>query len=113
MRSRVLLAVAAVLAAYLALRAPISPLLARVRSVLPSPLRRSSFATSSSAASLRSQLPIMTSQTSRTVVKGVYAVEQDEGVGARVRRSIGGMSLRHIDPFLMLDHCALLSTRSC
>jgi len=104
MRSRVLLAAAAVLAACFALRAPVSPLLSRVRSYLPTPLRRSSFATASLAASLRSQSPVMTSQTSRTVVKGVYAVEQDEGVGARVRRSIGGMSLRHIDPFLMLDH---------
>ena len=71
-----------ILAAYLA--APLRPSIARVRA---------SFATHAT--------PVMTS---RVPVKSVYAHEQDEGVGARVRRSIGGMSLRHIDPFLMLDH---------
>lgn len=45
-----------------------------------------------------------TKATTRVPVKSVYAHEQDEGVGARVRRSIGGMQLRHITPFLMLDH---------
>jgi hypothetical protein len=40
-------------------------------------------------------------QLSRTVLKSVYAVEQAEGVGARVRRSIGSMSLRNLSPFLM------------
>ncbi|KIJ44108.1 hypothetical protein M422DRAFT_30627 [Sphaerobolus stellatus SS14] len=41
---------------------------------------------------------------SRQVVKRVFAVEQAEGVGARVRRSIGSMPLRNLSPFLMLDH---------
>ncbi|TEB35892.1 pirin domain-containing protein [Coprinellus micaceus] len=41
---------------------------------------------------------------SRNVVKKVLAVEQSEGAGARVRRSIGSMSLRNLTPFLMLDH---------
>ncbi|RKP15061.1 pirin-like protein-like protein [Piptocephalis cylindrospora] len=41
--------------------------------------------------------------TSRTVVQSVLSVEQDEGVGARVRRSIGRPELRSCDPFLMLD----------
>ncbi|KAH6918630.1 pirin domain-containing protein [Coprinopsis sp. MPI-PUGE-AT-0042] len=41
---------------------------------------------------------------SRTVVKQVLAVEQAEGAGARVRRSIGSMTLRNLTPFLMLDH---------
>lgn len=61
---------------------------------------------------------------SRTVTKKVFAVEQNEvrvwssvvskylalivcglqGDGARVRRSIGSMSLRNLTPFLMLDH---------
>jgi quercetin 2,3-dioxygenase len=37
----------------------------------------------------------------RTVEKVVFAREQSEGVGARVRRSIGnGVK---VDPFLMLD----------
>lgn len=34
----------------------------------------------------------------------VLSVEQSEGVGARVRRSIGRPELRNFDPFLMLDH---------
>ncbi|KAF2099906.1 hypothetical protein NA57DRAFT_38255 [Rhizodiscina lignyota] len=37
----------------------------------------------------------------RSVVK---AIEQSEGVGARVRRSIGTPKLRNLTPFLMLDH---------
>ncbi|ODV76795.1 pirin-like protein Prn4 [Suhomyces tanzawaensis NRRL Y-17324] len=40
----------------------------------------------------------------RSVNKIVHAQEQSEGVGARVRRSIGGMSARNFTPFLMLDH---------
>ncbi|XP_068126889.1 pirin-like isoform X2 [Hyperolius riggenbachi] len=39
----------------------------------------------------------------RKVVKTVLSVEQSEGVGARVRRSIGRHELRNLDPFLMLD----------
>ncbi|XP_078683790.1 pirin-like isoform X2 [Branchiostoma floridae x Branchiostoma belcheri] len=40
---------------------------------------------------------------SRTIVKGFESVEQDEGVGARVRRSVGRPELKSLDPFLMLD----------
>ncbi|XP_077150297.1 pirin isoform X2 [Ranitomeya variabilis] len=39
----------------------------------------------------------------RKVTKVVLSVEQLEGVGARVRRSIGRSELRNLDPFLMLD----------
>lgn len=39
----------------------------------------------------------------RRVEKCVLSVEQSEGVGARVRRSIGRQELRNLDPFLMLD----------
>ncbi|XP_051528855.1 pirin [Myxocyprinus asiaticus] len=39
----------------------------------------------------------------RRVSKVVLSVEQAEGVGARVRRSIGGRELKNLDPFLMLD----------
>ncbi|KAM9764573.1 pirin isoform 1-T3 [Menidia menidia] len=39
----------------------------------------------------------------RNVEKMVLSVEQAEGVGARVRRSIGRKELRNLDPFLMLD----------
>lgn len=40
----------------------------------------------------------------RTIYKHFVAVEQSEGVGARVRRSIGTTQLRNFTPFLMLDH---------
>jgi len=43
-------------------------------------------------------------QASRRVVKKVLAIEQAEGEGALVRRSIGTMKLRNLTPFLMLDH---------
>ncbi|XP_068586704.1 pirin [Cebidichthys violaceus] len=39
----------------------------------------------------------------RKVEKTVLSVEQSEGVGAHVRRSIGRKELRNLDPFLMLD----------
>lgn len=42
----------------------------------------------------------------RAVAKVVRAIEQAEGDGARVRRSIGTRSQRHFSPFLMLDHFA-------
>ncbi|OAA69702.1 pirin [Cordyceps fumosorosea ARSEF 2679] len=40
----------------------------------------------------------------RTIRKAFLAVEQAEGQGARVRRSIGTPALRNLTPFLMLDH---------
>lgn len=42
--------------------------------------------------------------TPRAVAKAVPAFEQSEGVGARVRRSIGTSAVRNFTPFLMLDH---------
>ncbi|XP_067848358.1 pirin isoform X1 [Heptranchias perlo] len=39
----------------------------------------------------------------RKIVQIVLAVEQSEGVGAQVRRSIGRWELKSLDPFLMLD----------
>ncbi|KAM4795012.1 pirin [Rhinophrynus dorsalis] len=39
----------------------------------------------------------------RKVVQTVLSVEQSEGAGARVRRSIGRYELRKLDPFLLLD----------
>ncbi|KAI9101369.1 putative quercetinase [Phlyctochytrium arcticum] len=39
----------------------------------------------------------------KSVVQTVLSIEQAEGVGARVRRSIGTTKLRNLDPFLMLD----------
>jgi len=40
----------------------------------------------------------------RAIRKAFLAVEQSEGAGARVRRSIGTPQLRNLSPFLMLDH---------
>ncbi|KUI67691.1 Pirin-like protein [Cytospora mali] len=40
----------------------------------------------------------------RAIRKTFLAVEQAEGAGARVRRSIGTPQLRNFSPFLMLDH---------
>ncbi|KAM9860864.1 pirin isoform 1-T2 [Aulostomus maculatus] len=39
----------------------------------------------------------------RKVERSVESVEQSEGVGARVRRSIGRKELKNLDPFLLLD----------
>ncbi|KAI2642174.1 RmlC-like cupin domain-containing protein [Xylaria nigripes] len=41
---------------------------------------------------------------SRAIRKIFPALEQAEGAGARVRRSIGTSQLRNFSPFLMLDH---------
>jgi len=46
----------------------------------------------------------MSAFTTRSVTKVVKAIEQSEGVGARVRRTIGTRNLRNLSPFLMLDH---------
>lgn len=40
----------------------------------------------------------------RAIRKTFLALEQAEGQGARVRRSIGTPQLRNFSPFLMLDH---------
>ncbi|KAI8929426.1 RmlC-like cupin domain-containing protein [Entophlyctis helioformis] len=42
-------------------------------------------------------------RTLKSVVQTVLSREQAEGLGARVRRSIGTYELRNLDPFLMLD----------
>ncbi|PGH08285.1 hypothetical protein AJ80_07881 [Polytolypa hystricis UAMH7299] len=40
----------------------------------------------------------------RAIRQAFLAIEQSEGAGARVRRSIGTHKLRNFSPFLMLDH---------
>ncbi|KAL6891594.1 RmlC-like cupin domain-containing protein [Trichoderma longibrachiatum] len=40
----------------------------------------------------------------RAIAKVIRAIEQAEGAGARVRRSIGTREQRNFSPFLMLDH---------
>ncbi|KAI4370413.1 hypothetical protein MLD38_018767 [Melastoma candidum] len=39
----------------------------------------------------------------RSVVNEVLAIQQNEGDGALVRRSIGRMEVKYLDPFLLLD----------
>ncbi|KAM7204793.1 RmlC-like cupin domain containing protein [Rhypophila sp. PSN 637] len=43
----------------------------------------------------------------RRILKIFHAIEQSEGAGARVRRSIGTPALRNFSPFLMLDHFSI------
>ncbi|EEQ34854.1 RNA pol II transcription cofactor [Microsporum canis] len=40
----------------------------------------------------------------RAIRQAFLAIEKSEGVGARVRRSVGTAKLRNFSPFLMLDH---------
>ncbi|KAF2153341.1 pirin-like protein-like protein Prn3 [Myriangium duriaei CBS 260.36] len=47
------------------------------------------------------------STTPRKIHKVFEAVEQAEGAGARVRRSVGSPQLRRLSPFLMLDHFSI------
>lgn len=51
-------------------------------------------------------LTVTEMSTRRAVAKIVHAIEQAEGAGARVRRSIGTQQQRNFSPFLMLDHFA-------
>lgn len=71
-------------------------ILLRHKSFLSSlkPLNPALFATSIS--------PRMT--TPRAIKQSFLAIEQSEGVGAKVRRSIGTPKLKNFSPFLMLDH---------
>eukprot|EP01087_Luapelamoeba_hula_P021561 TRINITY_DN756_c1_g1_i2.p1 TRINITY_DN756_c1_g1~~TRINITY_DN756_c1_g1_i2.p1 ORF type:complete len:282 (-),score=40.51 TRINITY_DN756_c1_g1_i2:81-926(-) len=48
-----------------------------------------------------------TTQKARSISSVVLVREQSEGVGARVKRSIGSRGLHRIDPFLMLDEATL------
>ncbi|KAK0626371.1 RmlC-like cupin domain-containing protein [Immersiella caudata] len=52
-------------------------------------------------------LTATTMSISRTIRKVFLALEQAEGAGARVRRSVGTPSLRNFSPFLMLDHFSI------
>lgn len=44
-----------------------------------------------------------TGQKARSVAQLVPAVETSDGAGVRLKRSIGGQALDHLDPFLLLD----------
>lgn len=56
------------------------------------------------SSAIRSTAASTLTQISRRVIKSVEAIEQGEGAGARVRRSIGTQQIRNLTPFLMLDH---------
>jgi hypothetical protein len=45
----------------------------------------------------------------RAIRKVFLAIEQSEGAGTLVRRSIGGRQLRNFTPFLLLDHFSTTS----
>jgi quercetin dioxygenase-like cupin family protein len=65
-----------------------------------------------STAGLFRGLPVIpdepyTTTSPRKIAKSFLAVEQSEGAGARVRRSVGTPQLRNFSPFLMLDHFAI------
>lgn len=50
-------------------------------------------------------IPAITNMSAARAIRQVFlAIEQAEGAGARVRRSIGTPKLRNFSPFLMLDH---------
>jgi quercetin 2,3-dioxygenase len=50
-------------------------------------------------------IPILNDMAVSRAIRQVFlAIEQSEGAGARVRRSIGTAKLRNFTPFLMLDH---------
>jgi hypothetical protein len=49
----------------------------------------------------------LTTSAPRKIAKSFLAIEQSEGAGARVRRSVGTPKLRNFSPFLMLDHFAI------
>ena len=49
----------------------------------------------------------LTTDAPRKIAKSFLAIEQSEGAGARVRRSVGTPKLRNFSPFLMLDHFAI------
>ncbi|PGH09608.1 hypothetical protein AJ79_05664 [Helicocarpus griseus UAMH5409] len=48
--------------------------------------------------------PLSAMSIPRAIRQAFMAIEQAEGAGARVRRSIGTAKLRNFSPFLMLDH---------
>ena len=50
-------------------------------------------------------IPTLTDMSTPRAIRQIFhAIEQAEGAGARVRRSIGTPKLRNFSPFLMLDH---------
>ncbi|OGE54514.1 hypothetical protein PENARI_c006G09578 [Penicillium arizonense] len=77
---------------------PILQLLAKTEAIVPQ----------ITALNLEQPAPIVLPVTDMAVPRAIrqvfLAIEQAEGAGARVRRSIGTAKLRNFSPFLMLDH---------
>jgi hypothetical protein len=68
--------------------------------------------TMSNTSTMFSGLPVipdepLTTAAPRKIAQSFLAIEQSEGAGARVRRSVGTPKLRNFSPFLMLDHFAI------
>ena len=79
------------------------------------PANRISLPTASNPSDIYKKLPLTSSSffvsrkpsnmsVPRAIRQAFLAIEQSEGAGARVRRSIGTAKLRNFSPFLMLDH---------
>lgn len=65
------------------------------------------FSSSSRLQEPEEQLVVTEMSVHRAIRKVFLAVEQAEGQGARVRRSVGTPALRNFSPFLMLDHFSI------
>lgn len=83
--------------------------------VVATPANRISLPTLSNPSDIYKKLPFTSSSffvsrkpsnmsVPRAIRQAFLAIEQSEGAGARVRRSIGTAKLRNFSPFLMLDH---------
>jgi len=72
--------------------------------ILPTTTQVQNITAPSSSSSSSSSSKMASKFLPRAIRKTVLALEQSEGAGARVRRSIGTPSLRNLTPFLMLDH---------
>ncbi|GAB1313518.1 RNA pol II transcription cofactor [Madurella fahalii] len=69
-----------------------------------SPLPSSKVETTTTSATSEEQEEDNTMAAPRAIRKVFLALQQSEGAGALVRRSVGTPSLRNFSPFLMLDH---------
>ncbi|EGD76001.1 pirin family protein [Salpingoeca rosetta] len=88
---------------FLAARQPRAAFLASASSVAETCAVGAKPATASCSTTTRSIMTSAAPVVSRAVNQQLLSQEQGEGMGARVRRSIGRPELRNFDPFLMLD----------
>ncbi|EAS36837.3 pirin [Coccidioides immitis RS] len=78
---------------------PVSPIISYLQTESISIIRAPDSSSAQSTVPIASQMSIP-----RAIRQAFLAIEQPEGAGARVRRSIGTAKLRNFSPFLMLDH---------